>query len=274
MGEGLVQVVDLPVQNRGYALTERAVRGVPELRARFSLAVAQVSEPIAIHGWQRAALWMAYAEQGYFVGCGPAALAALRLNRREHLRAVATGRAARLIDELWRQLARELGDSEPRGAECRRCRAKLPQPQEHVSSSGTCHGPFRSVDVCPVDVAYKGGECVLLVADHPNVSIQAQLARLPVHVSDYDRDHQAAVYLPKLPVVFIPCEEESVWDHARNKWSACGPRLRRWETYTESQRSHDGFPYLRVIENHQPPAAAVFFKKPAARKAHAYGATA
>jgi hypothetical protein len=268
----LVQSVDLPLQNRGYSLTERAVRGLPELRARFSLAVAQADDLGRVHGWQRAALWTAYVEQGYHVGCGPAALAALRTHQQRHLEAVTTGRARHVRDELWSQLARELGESAPLATECRRCRQRLPEPSAHAFGDGVCEGPFRAVDACPVDVAYRQGECVLLVADRPFEAIQTQLRRLPLHVSDYDRDARAVVYLPKLPVVFVPCEEDSTWDPRRRKWRMLGTRLRKWMSYTEGSHGREVFPYRCVMTNKPPPDTAVLFRTPASRMAHAYGA--
>jgi hypothetical protein len=274
--DGWAQAVELPRREQGFALTEKALRGLPELQDRFPIATARVNEAIAAHGWQRAALWAAYFDQGYHVGCGPAALQALRGNRQEHLRAVAARCGQAVAVALWQQLQRELGDGPALVVECRACKVRLPSQQEHPagSSERACDGPYRAVDGCPVDVAYNGQECVLLVADHPRKSIVTQLKELPVHVAEYDRNARSVVYLPKLPVVFIPCEDESSWDPVKQGWASRGPRLRQWASFTESGRGQSGFPYPRVLTNLKPPDGAVLFRKAAARQAFAHGVSA
>jgi len=231
--DGLLQIIALPHGRHGYALTPRAIRGVPALQAQFKASRATVSDRAGVQGWQRAALWAHFTRVGALVLSGKAAVGALRENRLVALERV-EGASPSSRNELRQRIE-----------DC------LPPQKEDLS----------------VDVARApDGMCTLLVADDPYSRILTQLEELPVAISAYDRDTASAVYLAPLPVVFVPSDEESRWDDAQGTWAARGPRLRQWQGYVSDSQPHEGFPYCKVLVDVAPPPQAILYRRQAPRR--------
>jgi hypothetical protein len=230
VSNGMAQVVSLPQGRFGYTLTARCFRAVPQLIAAFGSIPRKISPAGAVHGWQRAALWAHYTRAGFLIATGEAALRPLLENRRAALRAAQDSLSATTIAALAAKVDEVYGNSEPGALDA-------------------------------LEVAHREGECVILVADNPYRKVVAQLTSLPVAISAYDKDSSRAVYLPRLQVVFVPTDEESRWDEAKNTWGARGPRLRMWLRYTSDGRPHDAFPFMKVLESVDPPPAAILHRR-------------
>ncbi len=228
--DNLLCIVELPGGRRGYGLTGRAIRGVPALCNEFKSSTANVTEKTAVQGWQRAALWAYYTQQGALVLCGGKAHEAFKgyllrvLASQDTLSSSVVGLLRESIDRQF-----------------------LP-----AAASTTA-----------LDLAWfaNTNECVILVADDPYRRMLAQLAALPVAVSAYDRAESRAAYLPPTPVAFVPSDVESRWDAEKCVWTCKGPRLRQWLRYTTEKKGHEGFPYHRVLLNVSPPALAMLYRR-------------
>lgn len=242
-----------------YFLTKRAFTRCRDLHEWHSSAVTKINTDIAIHGWQRAQLWSRFIQDGWLVGRDRmylrAVVAFLNASTEGHAelqKKIATCRALTGAYSATLPFACPL-------CGCRMAQPESPHPMHRPQ--GVCYGRMRRTTASLFDIAFRQRddnlEIRLLLVDQPYRSLSSQLFDLPLDIAAYDGKLRRAVYPRKLPVIFVPGDDGSVFDPHKRTWTHHGNRLSQLMRL-KLPREGSSFPFHNTTTFLDPPAGVPF----------------